>query len=138
MIFTRAFWAAAGARAAHTALAAALPLVTVVLAGERPPGYALSVVALAGLASVVTSLVSLPEVNDHTVRFWTAVASRTARTAAQVAAPALAVALTLADVDARSLAAQVVGAVVVTLLRTVMVRLPEVETTTTDGSRSWQ
>lgn len=125
-IFTAQFWKAAATRAAYTALAAALPLAGLVIAGDQTPAYAASVIALAAIASVVTSLVSLPEVDGAHLPFWRAVLTRTLRTAAQVAAPVLAAAVTLADIDPAALAVQIAGAAAVTLLRTLMAYLPEV------------
>ncbi len=131
---------AALARAGWTALAAALPLVTLVLDGARTPEYALSAIALAALASLATSLVSLPEASGAPVPAWKAVAARVVRTAGQVGAPVLAAAVLLQDVDWPALGVQVLGAVLITLARTGMVALipsrslPETPTTPAGGA----
>lgn len=113
------------ARAAYTGLAAAIPLAALLVAGEVSLDYTLSVVAVATLASIVTSLVSLPEVKGKELPFWKSVLYRSLRTAGQVAAPMLAGVTLLSEVDWGDFGLTVAGAVLVTLLRTMQAYLPE-------------
>lgn len=119
------WWRAAGQRAAATALAALLPLAALVVAGEVTVLYAASVAVVAVLGSLATSLGSLPEADGTTVPLWRAVLGRTARTAGQVAAPVIVSAVLLSDVGWTELGVTVGGAVVTTLIRTLLAALPE-------------
>lgn len=123
-IFTRAWWRAALTRAVYTLLAAAVPLVTQVVAGEVSPLYAGSILGLATLASVITSLAGLPELTDRALPLWRAVVYRVLRTVAQVAVPVLGAAIVLQDVSWTELLTSVGGAAAVTLLRALMMALP--------------
>lgn len=67
LVLTPAWWIAAGLRAAYTALAVALPIVPQLVAGTVTPAYAGSVVGLAALASLVTSLAGLPELKGESI-----------------------------------------------------------------------
>src|SRR5690625_8004049 len=87
------------ARAAYTGLAAAIPLAALLVAGEVSLGYTLSVVAVATLTSIVTSLVSLPEAKGKELPFWKSVLYRSLRTAGRVAAPIHAGVTLLREVD---------------------------------------
>lgn len=125
---TRSWWRAALLRAAYTVLAALLPLAGLVVTGEVTLLYALSVMALAGVASLATSAAGLPELDGHAVPWWRAVLVRVVKTAGQVAAPVLGSAVLLQDIGWHELAVTVGGAVLVTLIRTVMSYLPESDT----------
>lgn len=120
-----AWWVAAGRRAAYTALAALLPLAALLVAREVTPLYVLSVVTLALLASLVTSLAGLPEITDRTVPIWRAVIVRVLKTVGQVGVPVLGSVVLLEQVDWRNLAVAVSGAALTTLVRTLMAYLPE-------------
>lgn len=135
-LFTPVWWHAAGRRAAYTALAALLPLAALLFTGDVSPLYAISVVALAALASLVTSLAGLPEVADKVVPWWQAVVIRVLKTAGQVAAPVLGSVLLFEDVGWYELGVTVAGAALTTLLRALMSYLPEDadEVTITVGS----
>lgn len=124
-LFTPTWWHAAGRRAAYTALAALLPLAALLFTGDVTPLYTLSVVALAALASLVTSLAGLPEVTDKVVPWWQAVVVRVLKTAGQVAAPVLGSVLLFEDVGWYELGVTVAGAAFTTLLRALMAYLPE-------------
>lgn len=125
LILTRAWWVAAGQRAAYTALAALLPLAALLVAGDVTVLYVGSVTVLAALVSLVTSLAGLPELSDSAVPLWRAVLSRAAKTAGQVAAPVLGSVVLLQDVGWRELGVTVAGAVATTIIRTLLARLPE-------------
>lgn len=124
-IFTPTWWEAAGQRAAYTALAALLPLAALLVGGDVSPLYVLSLTGLAALASLVTSVAGIPEVSDRTVPLWRAIIVRVAKTAAQVAAPALGSVLLLEQVGWYELGVAVGGAALTTLVRTLMRWLPE-------------
>ncbi|MCG7284949.1 hypothetical protein MHY85_03050 [Cellulomonas sp. ACRRI] len=124
-LFTPAWWESAGARAANTAIAALIPLATLLVAREVTPLYVVSVAALSAIASLVTSLAGLPEVDGKTVPLWRAVLVRSAKTLGQVGAPMLLGVVVINDVDWYAFAVTVGGAVLVTLLRTLKDWLPE-------------
>jgi hypothetical protein len=129
LLFTPAWWESAGARAANTAIAALIPLATLLIGREVTPLYVASVVALSAFASLVTSLAGLPEVTGKTVPLWRAVLTRSAKTFGQVGAPMLLGVLVVEDVDWYGFAVTVGGAVLVTMLRTLKDWLPEQEPT---------
>lgn len=121
-----AWWQAATTRAAYTALAALLPLVGLLVTGQVADLWVVVLtVALALVASLATSLAGLPELGDREVPLWLAVLARCGRTAGQVLAASLAGAVLLTDVDWPTIGLQVAGAVLTTLVRTLMAALPE-------------
>lgn len=128
-ITTASWWTTAGHRAAYTALAAATPLALLFVAQEVTAVYVLSAVAAAAFLSLVTSAAALPEAAGKRQALWRAILERSARTAGQVALPALAGVLVLSDIGWYELWVQVGGAVLVTVLRTLQARLPEAPTT---------
>lgn len=119
------WWAAAGQRAAYTALAALLPLALLLVAGDVAPLYVLSVVALAMLASLATSLAGLPETADRPVPAWLATLVRVGKTVGQVLAANLVGAVVVSDVAWAEVWQAVAGAALVTLVRVLMTYLPE-------------
>lgn len=119
------WWRAAGARATHTALAALLPLVYLLVAGDVSLAYTASIVALAALASLATSLAGLPEAEGREVPRWRAVLVRVLKTVGQVAVPVLGSAVLLQDVGWRELAVAIAGAALTTLVRSGLIYLPE-------------
>ncbi len=125
LIFTRAWWVAAGQRAAYTALAALLPLVTLVFAGTVDVVHVLLVVALAVVVSLATSAAALPELTDTTVPLWKAVTVRVLRTTGQTLVANVGGAVILTDLDWGAVVIAVAGAAATTLVRTVLARLPE-------------
>lgn len=133
-VFSVAWWEAAGSRAAYTAIAAVIPMVTLVMAGEASPLAALSITALAAFASLLTSVAGLPEVAGKTVALWRAVLTRSLKTAGQVGIPALGAATLVQDVDWQAFGVAVGGAVLVTVLRTLRDYLPETENTLLQGA----
>lgn len=135
-LFTPTWWRAAGRRAAYTALAALLPLAALLFTGEVTPLYVASLVALAILASLATSLAGLPELTGKVVPWWRAIAIRVLKTAGQVAAPVFGSVLILEDVGWYELGVAVAGATLTTLVRALLAYLPEDadEVTITVGS----
>jgi hypothetical protein len=124
-VFTATWWDAAAKRALYTALAAILPAVTLLLIGEVSPVYVAGMAAAAALLSLATSLAGIPETGAAAVPLWRAIITRTLKTAAQVALPALAAVTVVTELDWQGLAVQVGGAALTTLIRTVMANLPE-------------
>ena len=126
-VFTAAWWVAAGQRAAHTAIAAVIPLAALLFTGDVTPLYVLGVVALSGFVSMVTSLAGIPEADDRTVPLWRAIVVRVLKTAGQVAAPMVVSLTVITDVGWYELGVAVGGAALATLLRTLLAYLPEVD-----------
>ncbi len=125
-LFTPAWWNAASQRAAYTALAALSGLILLLLSGEVTVGYVVSFVAVALLASFATSLTGLPEVTGNAEPLWRAILTRCAKTAAQIALPALAAVTLLEQISWDALGVQVAAGVLTTLIRTLQGYLPEV------------
>lgn len=113
----------AGKRAAWTALAALLPMVAVGTVPVNSWAWVAGVVGGAALASLLTSLVSLPEAIGERVPVWAAIGARVLRTAAQVALPAVVTAVALQDVPWADVGRLVAQAAAVTLIRAVLVLL---------------
>lgn len=124
-ITTAAFWRATGARVLHTFLAALLPYVALVQVGDVTLAAAFSISGMAALASLVTSLANLPEIDTATMPLWKAIGHRVLRTAGQNVAAGIAGIALLQDVPWQAVAIGVVGATVATLLRTFLDVLPE-------------
>jgi hypothetical protein len=126
MILTAAFWRAAGLRALYTVLAAALPLIAplVGVSDLRTVLEAVVGLAFAALASLVTSLLNLPEAGGGRSR-WAAILDRVVRSFAQVLAAVLAAAATFGDVDWAAVLVQAGAAALVTLIRVIIAALPE-------------
>lgn len=133
ILFTPAWWESAGARAANTAIAALIPLATLLVAREVTALYVFSVAALSALASLITSLAGLPETAGKTVPLWRAVLIRSAKTLGQVGAPMLVGVVVLGDIDWYAFVVTTGGSVLVTLLRTLKDWLPEQEPTGDTG-----
>lgn len=125
MVNTAAFWRATGARVLYTFLSALLPYVILVQTGQVSIMDALSISALAGVASLVTALANLPEITTATMPLWKAILHRTLRTLGQNVAAGLAGVLLLQDVPWEAVAIGALGAVVATLVRTFLDVLPE-------------
>lgn len=126
-IFSRQWWAAAGSRAAATAIAVLLPNAALLVSGDVTPTAALSMVTVATIGSFATSLAGLPEITERTVPLWAAVLTRTAKTAGQSLAAALVGVELIGAVDWPAAGVVIGGAVLTTLLRTVAAYLPETE-----------
>lgn len=124
-LFSPAWWEAVGARAANTALAVLLPLVALLIAGKLSPLSALSMVAVAVLGVVATSLANLPEVVGKTVPLWRAVLVRTLKTFGQSLAATLVGVEVIEAIDWRDAGVVIASATLYTLLRTLKDYLPE-------------
>lgn len=124
-ITSLSWWEAAGQRAAYTALAALLPLAMLLVSGQVDVVYVLLVVALAVVASLATSLAGLPELTDRAVPPWAAILTRVVKSAAQVLVSSLGGAVLLTDVHWSTIGTAAAGAALTTLVRTLMVYLPE-------------
>jgi len=124
-VFSREWWDAAGSRAANTALAGAIPYVTLILSGDKSPTYALSATAAIALASLLTSLAGLPETVGKTVSLGYAIITRTLKTFGQSAVVWVGGSLLVSDYDWTTFAIVVGAPVLITLLRTLKDYLPE-------------
>ena len=136
-LFTQSWWQAAGQRVLATVLAALLGVITPLMTGSMDTLTAASMLAMTALATAATALAGLPEVTGETLPVWKAVLHRTAKTLGQTAAAGIGTALLLSDVDWRALATSVASATAITLIRTLIARLPEtatsgLDTTTTE------
>lgn len=124
-VFSREWWSAAGTRAANTAIAGAIPYVTLILSGDQSPTYALSATAALALASFLTSLAGIPEVAGKTVSLGYAIATRTLKTFGQSAAVWVGGSIIVQEYDWTTFAIVVGAPVLITFLRTVKEYLPE-------------
>src|SRR6478609_6969634 len=124
-VFSREWWEAAGSRAANTAIAGAIPYITLVLSGEQAPTYALSATAAIALASLLTSLAGLPETVGKTVSLGYAIVTRSLKTFGQAAVVWVGASLLLSDYDWTQFAVVVGAPVLITVLRTLKDYLPE-------------
>ncbi len=125
-ITTRSWWQAAGTRAARTALAALAGSLGILLGGDlRAVLLAGSIVALAVIGSLATSLAGLPELTDVALPWWKAALQRAARTFGQILAAAATSAALLSDIT-WAVVGQALAAAVVTLLLAAADALPEV------------
>jgi hypothetical protein len=125
IVFTRAWWEAVGSRVAYTALAAMLPLVALLVAGDIAPRGVLSLVAVQAVAAFATALAGLPEVTGKTVPLWRAILARTAKTLGQSLATAFAGVELLEQIAWADAWILIAGATLYTLLRTLRDWLPE-------------
>jgi len=128
-LLTIDWWTAAGQRAAYTALVVLLPYAALVSTGQVPVVEALLAVALAVVASLATSAAGLPEVDGRDVPLVLAVLVRVVKTAAQTVVAALGSAVLLTDVDWHTVWLAVAAAALGTLIRTLLVYLPETTAT---------
>ncbi len=124
-VLTAAFWQAAGARALRTVLAAALPFLAPLVGGDwTAVGQAGLAFAFAAVASLATSLASLPELGATRSR-WAALLDRSLRTFGQTLAASIGSALVWSDVDWRLALVQAATAAVTTAVLAVVEQLPE-------------
>lgn len=136
-LFAQSWWQAAGQRVLATVLAALLGVITPLMTGSMDTLTAASMLAMTALVTAATALAGLPEVTGETLPVWKAVIHRTAKTLGQTAAAGIGTALLLSDVDWRALGVAVASATAITLIRTLIARLPEtatsgLDTTTTE------
>ncbi|MBD8477555.1 hypothetical protein IFU19_05090 [Microbacterium sp. CFBP 8794] len=111
-------------RAAYTALAVAVPYLAGSLIAEVPWVTLLLTAALAFLASIVTSLAGLPEVEGVHLPWWLAAVERVVKTFAQSLAAGFVGAVLITDVDwAFALQAAALAALT-SLVRLILATLP--------------
>ena len=125
ILFSRSWWAAAGARAANTAIAALLPLVMLLVAGSATPAHVLDLVAIQVILSLATSLAGLPELGGKTTPLWQAILTRSAKTLGQSLGTALVGVELLSAIDWSAAWVLIAGATLTTILRTLHDYLPE-------------
>ncbi|MHA7617419.1 hypothetical protein ACX12M_02760 [Cellulosimicrobium cellulans] len=124
-VLTAAFWQAAGARALRTVLVAALPFLAPLIGGDwAAVGQAGLAFAFAAVASLATSLASLPELGTTRSR-WAALLDRSVRTFGQTLAASIGSALVWSDVDWRLALVQAATAAVTTAILAIVEQLPE-------------
>ncbi len=124
-VLTAAFWQAAGARALRTVLVAALPFLAPLIGGDwTAVGQAGLAFAFAAVASLATSLASLPELGATRSR-WAALLDRSLRTFGQTLAASIGSALVWSDVDWRLALVQAATAAITTAVLAVVEQLPE-------------
>lgn len=124
-LFTARWWKRAGSRALYTAIALLIPVAGQLGTGSIDWAYAAGAVGLAVIASLVTSLARLPELTGGVDVWWKAVVGRAARTLGQSVIASIGSTVLFQDVNWQSVAVTAGGAVIVTLLRTILSRLPE-------------
>ncbi len=126
-VLTRKWWVEATKRAAATALAGLIPYVSLVLADLSSVGKAASATGLLILASYATSLGGLPELVGDGVSLLRAVLTRTAKTLGQSLVVWIGASAVFSELDWTTAAVAVAGPTLITLLRTLATRLPEVD-----------
>lgn len=116
----------AGARALRTALVTLVPLLPLVWQGQDVQ-RTVSVVGMAGIASLVTSLAGLPELDGTGRRWWHATLIRAGKTLGQVLAASITTAILVTDVSWASVLWSAFGAAAGTVLLAVIAALPEAD-----------
>lgn len=124
-LFSSSWWKKAGSRALYTGIALLIPVAGQIGTGTVDWAYAVGAVALGVILSLVTSLASLPEWSGKAVAWWKAVVSRSVKTLGQSVVASIGSTVLFQNVDWASVLVTAGGAVVVTILRTILVRLPE-------------
>ncbi len=128
MLFTLAFWRAAGLRALRTALVTLVPL-TPVLTGSGVTGddvaRVTSTVALAVVLSLATSWWALPEHDAAAPSWWAAAGERAVRSFGQVLVAGIGTTVLVTDVAWSSLVLSAIGAGIGSLLLAAIGTLPE-------------
>jgi len=125
------WWKSAGLRALRTLLVVVAPFVPALV--SDPAGAwvaAASTVALAVIASLVTSLANLPEVDGTPRPWWAAMLDRTVRTFFQAFLAGLGSAVLLSDVAWAQLAEHAAIAALGSLVLAVVSMLPEAQPAT--------
>ncbi|MDF2045162.1 holin [Microbacterium sp. Kw_RZR3] len=118
------WWADAGKRAAYTALAVALPYLGASLLADVPWETVLLTAALAFVASIVTSLAGLPEVEGVNLPWWLAAVERVVKTFAQSLAAGFIGATLITDVDWAFVLQAAALAALTSLVRLILATLP--------------
>lgn len=128
MIFTKAWWVAAGTRAARTffqAVAGVLPAAITI--SDVDWLVVLGTALLASVMSFLTSLAGLPELDDKESPLWKAALIRALKTMAQTAAAMIPAAVTIFAVDWVAVAGAAALAGIVSLAMSFAAGLPEDE-----------
>ncbi|KTS09029.1 holin [Microbacterium testaceum] len=118
------WWADAGKRAAYTALVVAVPYLGASLLADIPWVTVLLTAALAFLASIVTSLAGLPEVEGVNLPWWLAAVERVVKTFAQSLAAGFVGATLITDVDWAFVLQAALIAALGSLVRLILATLP--------------
>ncbi len=118
------WWKAALLRALSTAVAVAVPYLGGSLLADVPWVTIVSAGVLGALASLVTSLAGLPEVEGATLPWWQSAAERAVKTFAQALAAGFVGATLLTDVAWSTVLQAAALSTLVTLLRYVLATLP--------------
>jgi|SRR5690606_41124498 len=126
-VLTRKWWVEATKRAGATVLAGLIPYVTLVLTDATQVGRVASALGLLALASYATSLAGLPELAREGVSLFRAVVSRTLKTFGQSLTAWIGTAVLFSELDWTVATVAVVGPTLITLLRTLLTTLPEVD-----------
>lgn len=128
-LFLRVAWVwlrVAGARALRTALVTLVPLLPLVWQGQDVQ-RTVSVVVMAGVASLVTSLAGLPELDGTGRSWWSATLVRAGKTLGQVLAASITTAILITDVSWGSVLWSAFGAAAGTVLLAAIAVLPEAD-----------
>ena len=123
------WWTAAGQRAAYTVAAALLPVIYGFVSGSVTIEYVFLLLGLTLIASLLTSLAGLPELEGKVVPAWQAVLIRVLKTIGQVGSASIATSLILTDVNWQLFAIEVGAAAFTTFVRTLRDLLPETAST---------
>ncbi|MDI9889987.1 holin [Microbacterium sp. IEGM 1404] len=118
------WWKDAAVRATYTALAIALPYLGASLLTEVPWVTVLLTAALGFLASIVTSLAGLPEVEGVHLPWWLAALERVVKTFAQSLAAGFIGATLITDVDWAFVLQAAFLAALTSLVRLILATLP--------------
>jgi len=118
------WWADAGKRAAYTALVVTVPYLGATLLADIPWVTVLLTAALAFLASIVTSLAGLPEVEGVNLPWWLAAVERVVKTFAQSLAAGFVGATLITDVDWAFVLQAALIAALGSLVRLILATLP--------------
>lgn len=124
LILNPVWWKGAGIRALYTAIAIAIPYVAAVRFADVPWLMVLSAAAVGAILSLATSLFGLPESEGVDLPWWLAALERVAKTFGQSLAAGLTGAVFLTDVDWSVVLQAAVGAAFISLLRLILVTLP--------------
>lgn len=118
------WWKDAGLRATYTALAIALPYLGASLLADIPWVTVLLTAALGFIASIVTSLAGLPEVEGVHLPWWLAAVERVVKTFAQSLAAGFVGATLITDVDWAFVLQAAFLAALTSLVRLILATLP--------------
>lgn len=124
---------AAGIRALKTILCAAIGLIPAgATISEVDFRLIIGMALCAGVASIVTSLAGLPEINDKSMPLWKAALIRCAKTFGQVAAPLIPASVVISAVDWKTILSTAALACLSSILLSMVTGLPEVDVKTTE------